>query len=228
MRVKKWVRNQQDQSKTTTISMASLNSTDLKIRRIIRSILWMIKAGLLLFAWGGQLMRKMYLQRFSITLGIILGVVVLCWGGDNFDDSAFINYEEYFPFGETSFGSFGKKRYRFSGKERDEESGLTYYGARYYVQWIGRWSSPDPLYSNLSKELVKVLRGSCGGSLYKAFNCSPIDQMIKNGMATVSEQKAIVLGLQAEYTRIMAEVSANPPSNLSNGHSKLRRARLGK
>ena len=40
------------------------------------------------------------------------------------------NREEFFAFGETSFGSFAKKRYRFCGKERDEESGLYYYGAR--------------------------------------------------------------------------------------------------
>jgi RHS repeat-associated protein len=30
------------------------------------------------------------------------------------------------------------------GKERDEESGLYYYGARYYVSSIGRWLSADP------------------------------------------------------------------------------------
>jgi RHS repeat-associated protein len=53
--------------------------------------------------------------------------------------------EEYFPFGETSFGSYGKKRYRFCGKERDEESGLYYYGARYYMPWQCRFVSVDPL-----------------------------------------------------------------------------------
>ena len=41
------------------------------------------------------------------------------------------NREEYTPYGETSFGSFARKRYRFTGKERDEESGLAYHGARY-------------------------------------------------------------------------------------------------
>ena len=34
---------------------------------------------------------------------------------------AWINREEYTPYGETSFGSFSKKRYRFAGKERDGE-----------------------------------------------------------------------------------------------------------
>ena len=55
-----------------------------------------------------------------------------------------INREEYTPYGETSFGSFARKRYRFSGKERDEESGLYYFGARYYAAWLGRWISADP------------------------------------------------------------------------------------
>ena len=36
------------------------------------------------------------------------------------------------------------KRYRYTGKERDEESGLYYHGARYYAPWLGRWVSCDP------------------------------------------------------------------------------------
>jgi RHS repeat-associated protein len=57
---------------------------------------------------------------------------------------ALVNREEYTPYGETSFGSFALKRYRFTGKERDEESGLAYHGARYYAPWLARWSSADP------------------------------------------------------------------------------------
>ena len=58
---------------------------------------------------------------------------------------AWINREEYFPYGETSFGSFARKRYRFTGKERDEESGLYYHGARYYGLSLARWISADPI-----------------------------------------------------------------------------------
>ncbi len=61
-----------------------------------------------------------------------------------------LTYEEYYPFGATSFASFRgssappPKRYRFGGKERDSETGLYYHGARYYAPWLGRWISPDP------------------------------------------------------------------------------------
>jgi RHS repeat-associated protein len=65
-------------------------------------------------------------------------------GGAGPGDRAFVDREEYHPYGETSFGSFGRKRYRFSGKERDEESGLGYFEARYYASWLARWTSCDP------------------------------------------------------------------------------------
>jgi RHS repeat-associated protein len=60
------------------------------------------------------------------------------------DAGALVNREEYTPYGETGFGSFARKRYRFIGKEHNEESGLYYYGARYYAPWLGRWMSCDP------------------------------------------------------------------------------------
>lgn len=64
--------------------------------------------------------------------------------------AAVISYEEYFPFGSTSFqagrsqAEVSLKRYRYTGKERDEETGFSYHGARYYAAWLGRWTSCDP------------------------------------------------------------------------------------
>jgi len=57
---------------------------------------------------------------------------------------AFIRREEFYPYGGTSFGSFARARYRFTGKERDEESGLSYHRVRYYAPALARWVSPDP------------------------------------------------------------------------------------
>ena len=70
-------------------------------------------------------------------------------------DGTWINREEFTPYGETSFGRYAGKRYRFTGKERDEESGFNYYGARYYAGWFGRWLSCDPLLSWLHQELLR-------------------------------------------------------------------------
>ncbi|MCC5906679.1 MAG: VCBS repeat-containing protein [Balneolaceae bacterium] len=65
------------------------------------------------------------------------------------ENAQFISYEEYHPYGSTSYQSVRDqkdtpKRYRYTGKERDEESGLCYHGARYYAPWLGRWTSCDP------------------------------------------------------------------------------------
>jgi RHS repeat-associated protein len=56
-----------------------------------------------------------------------------------------VNHEEFFPYGEISFGGFARKRYRFTGQERDQESGLSYHGARYYAPSLCRWICCDPL-----------------------------------------------------------------------------------
>jgi RHS repeat-associated protein len=62
-----------------------------------------------------------------------------------------ISYEEYHPFGTTSYRSgrteieVSLKRYKYCGKERDEETGFYYYGMRYYAAWLCRFVSVDPL-----------------------------------------------------------------------------------
>lgn len=67
------------------------------------------------------------------------------------ESAAVITYEEYYPYGDTSYESVTKnlevspKRYRYTGKERDDETCFAYHGARYYAEWLGRWVSADPI-----------------------------------------------------------------------------------
>jgi RHS repeat-associated protein len=66
------------------------------------------------------------------------------------EQAQIISYEEYAPYGCSTYQAVrslteAAKRYRHTGKERDEESGLYYYGARYYSSWTGRWTAVDPL-----------------------------------------------------------------------------------
>jgi RHS repeat-associated protein len=78
-----------------------------------------------------------------------------------------ISYEEYFPYGSTSYQAVDatrevpRKRYRYTGKERDEETGLNYHEARYYAPWLGRWTSSDPI--GLGD----------GVNLYRYVSCNP-------------------------------------------------------
>ncbi len=52
--------------------------------------------------------------------------------------------EDYYPWGgELQFANNDSNHYKFTGKERDVETGLDYFGARYYGNWLGRWMSPD-------------------------------------------------------------------------------------
>jgi RHS repeat-associated protein len=52
--------------------------------------------------------------------------------------------EDYYPWGgELQLVNSDSNHYKFTSKERDSETGLDYFGARYYGNWLGRWMSPD-------------------------------------------------------------------------------------
>ena len=53
--------------------------------------------------------------------------------------------DDYYPFGELiSCGSTGDTTHKFTGKERDTESNLDNFEARYRSSTLGRFMSPDP------------------------------------------------------------------------------------
>jgi RHS repeat-associated protein len=65
------------------------------------------------------------------------------------EQAQIVSYEEYAPYGSSTYQAVRSqteeaKRFRYTGKERDEESGLYYHGARYFAPWLGRWMSCDP------------------------------------------------------------------------------------
>ncbi|HTT91400.1 MAG TPA: SpvB/TcaC N-terminal domain-containing protein [Acidimicrobiales bacterium] len=80
--------------------------------------------------------------------------------------AAVISYEEYFPYGSTSFqggrsaAEVSLKRYRYTGKERDTETGFYYHTARYYAPWLGRWTSCDPAGPVDGTNLYAYVRGN--------------------------------------------------------------------
>ncbi|MGC2695513.1 MAG: RHS repeat-associated core domain-containing protein [Candidatus Angelobacter sp.] len=51
---------------------------------------------------------------------------------------------DYYPWGgELQITANDSNHYKFTGKERDSETGLDYFGARYYSNGLGRWVSAD-------------------------------------------------------------------------------------
>jgi len=64
------------------------------------------------------------------------------------DGSEFDSY----AFGETT-NVVGENSYLYTGKEKDSETGLYYYGARYYAPELGRFVAADALTGSLSDPL---------------------------------------------------------------------------
>jgi RHS repeat-associated protein len=74
-------------------------------------------------------------------------------GSTNFltdETQKLVAHEEYFPTGElwvdeADDASHLRQPYLFTGKELDPETGLYYFGARYYDPHLSQWASPDPM-----------------------------------------------------------------------------------
>lgn len=63
-------------------------------------------------------------------------------------DGAPIQYIHYLPYGQILVNQHMvgyDERYKFTGKERDTETGYDYFGARYYSPSFMHWTSVDPL-----------------------------------------------------------------------------------
>lgn len=140
-----------------------------------------------------------------------------------------ISYEEFYPYGSTAYqagrsvAEVSLKRYRYTGMERDEETGLNYHGARYYATWLGRWVSCDP-----------INQGS-GQSLYQYAGNNPIINVDNKG--TVNERSIIFTpphegiehyreDMQAEYQvpisegeELSEEIEQSVPASLEDEHS---------
>jgi RHS repeat-associated protein len=101
------------------------------------------------------------------------------------DAGDWVNREEFTPYGETSFGSFGKKRYRYTEKERDEESGLNYYGARYYASCHSKWISVDPI------------GPKDGINLFKYSQNNPINFIDKHGYSSTEPEQQEAAKIQS-------------------------------
>jgi RHS repeat-associated protein len=129
------------------------------------------------------------------------------------DDAAhIISYEEYYPYGSTSYQAarsgveVSPKRYRYTGMERDEESGFEYHQARYYLPWLARWVSPDTL----------GLGDGVNGYLYVKDN--PVLATDRNGMEGTIPLKSDLLR-DKEFQKKLASYDDLIWSHTTNRHA---------
>lgn len=134
------------------------------------------------------------------------------------DDSAnIISYEEYYPYGDTSYragrnaSEVSRKRYRYTGKEKDEESSLYYCEQRYYAAHISRWVSTDPTWLE------------DGINLYAYVNGNPVSGVDPSGMGTENNDDVVkpVLdennkGEKASISKIKKEIEIEDKESLKN------------
>jgi RHS repeat-associated protein len=111
-----------------------------------------------------------------------------------------LSYEHYYPYGGTAIIA-GKdktqaqqKRYRYTGKERDDNSGLCYYGARYLAPWLARWINPDAA-------------GSIDGlNLYVYVGNNPLEYIDPTGhVKETPEQETVEKGAVGEVNNVDTE-----------------------
>jgi RHS repeat-associated protein len=89
---------------------------------------------------------------------------------------------EYFPYGESWVEESRNTThlpYRFTGKELDPETGLYYFGARYYDPRVSVWASVDPMLNKrfdaeMKSENIRSVYSPKNFGLYSYANLSPL------------------------------------------------------
>jgi RHS repeat-associated protein len=125
-----------------------------------------------------------------------------------------VSYELYHPFGTTAYQAVDKtivaaaKRFRYTGMERDDESGLEYHSARYYAPWLGRWIAPDTHADKLD------------GNRYAYVKNNPVVRRDRNGLfeepvhGLLTYRLALAAGFSAQDAAKIAIATAGMDHNV--------------
>ena len=160
---------------------------------------------------------------------------------------------EYFPFGETwvqEHSNTLRTPYLFTGKEFDQETGLYYFGARYYDPRTSVWQSADPILGKYlpmdarasSERFIKALNGEnipVDARIYRSSTSALYSYVINNPVGLVDPDGNIDItpapkswGNGATSENIPQAVKAIPVigpavSMLTDGIGSVLRADLG-
>jgi RHS repeat-associated protein len=118
-----------------------------------------------------------------------------------------VSRHDYLPFGEdlsvgrstvAGYSTADGVRQKFTDKERDNESGLDYFGARYYASMQGRFTSVDPVFVRLSR-----LNDPQRWNLYGHARENPIKYLDPDGRDLVPTNDQSAAQLKADFEMVM-------------------------
>ena len=98
-------------------------------------------------------------------------------------DGEVVQHIEYVPFGEVFIeerNDVWNTPYLFNAKEFDEETGMYYYGARYYEPRLSLWISVDPISNYDPRNNENYLDGEHNLGVYNTFNLAPYGYCYQN------------------------------------------------
>jgi RHS repeat-associated protein len=135
-----------------------------------------------------------------------------------------VSYEEYHPYGSTAYRAGRnqtdtRKRYGYTSKERDEETGFHYHGRRYYGSWLARWVSCDPggmidgtdVYAYAKANPVRFIDANGKQSTPRPASASdppapPVPQVTSNQQAGTAGAQAVKTQIESKGHAMQSEV----------------------
>jgi RHS repeat-associated protein len=125
------------------------------------------------------------------------------------------------------------RRVKFTGKERDGESGLDYFGARYLSGVMGRWTSPDApfadqhpadpqswnLYSYVRNNPLRFIdpTGQYVCVSMTSAQCDSLDQALQDAQKAANSIKSLYGAKSQQYTDAQRAIDAYGVRGVDNG-----------
>ncbi len=145
-------------------------------------------------------------------------------------DGEVVQHIEYVPFGEVFIeerNNVWNTPYLFNAKEFDEETGMYYYGARYYEPRLSLWMTVDPLcVSDLIMNNEDYLDGEHNGGVYNPYNNNPYIYCYQNPIRLIDPNgKQVDIILPENPDNIDLSVWEKYQPERHNGHLRYWRHR---
>ena len=144
-------------------------------------------------------------------------------------DGEVVQHIEYVPFGEVFVeerNNIWNTPYLFNAKEFDEETGLYYYGARYYEPKVSLWISVDPISIYDPSNSENYIDGEHNDGVYNYKNLNPYVYCYQSPVSLIDPNgkqalPGAIMGMFTEYLSKIGEKMISENMNFATANSKL-------